>query len=54
MKNKVNQYNDFVIDKLTNSITNRISGDSFTTEVSLLSQLNIKLITKKQERNLLW
>ncbi|NBV09760.1 MAG: hypothetical protein EBS09_11755 [Flavobacteriia bacterium] len=47
MKNKVNQYNDFVIDKLTNSITNRISGDSFTTEVSLLSQLNIKLITKK-------
>ena len=47
MKAKERQYNDFVIDTLTNSITNRISGDSLMTEVSLLSMLDLKLITKK-------
>lgn len=38
---------DFIIDKLTNSITNTISGDSFLTEVSSLNNLDIKGITKK-------
>ena len=47
MKTKAKQYNDFVIDKLTNSITNRISGDSLMTEVLLLSKSDLKLITKK-------
>ena len=47
MKAKARQYNDFVVDKLTNSITNRISGDSLMTEVLLLSNSDLKLITKK-------
>jgi hypothetical protein len=47
VKAKAKQYNDFVIDKLTNSITNRISGDSLLTEVLLLSQSDLALITKR-------
>jgi hypothetical protein len=38
---------DFVIDKLTNSIENVYSGDSFPTEVSLLSMIELKRINKK-------
>ena len=38
---------DFEIDKLTNSIENIITGDSFATEVSLLSKNELKLVTKK-------
>ncbi len=34
------------IDKLTNSIVNRISGDSFSTEVQVLSKSDFKNITK--------
>lgn len=37
---------DFVIDKLTNSIENVISGDNFSTDISLLSISDLKLITK--------
>jgi len=37
---------DFEIDKLTDSILNRISGDSFRTEISLISKADIKAITK--------
>jgi hypothetical protein len=29
---------DFIIDRLTNSILNTISGDSFPTEVSILTK----------------
>jgi hypothetical protein len=47
VQEKTKQYNDFVIDKLTNSITNRISGDSLMTEVLLLSKSDLKPITKK-------
>jgi hypothetical protein len=49
MKTTERQYNDFIIDKLTNSITNRISGDSLMTEVLLLSKLDLKQITKKTD-----
>ena len=38
---------DFVIDKLTNSIENVKTGDSFKTDVSLLTRDEIKGITKK-------
>lgn len=38
---------DFIIDKLTNSIENVKTGDSFKTEVSLLTRDDINLITKK-------
>jgi len=38
---------DFVIDKLTNSIENTISGDSFSTNVIQLTNDDLKTITKK-------
>lgn len=39
---------DFVVDKLTNSIQNTISGDSFQTEVAVLTAVDIKAISKKR------
>jgi hypothetical protein len=38
---------DFVIDKLTNSVENVHTGDSFATEVALLSAADLKTITIK-------
>ena len=38
---------DFLIDKLTNSVENVITGDSFQTEVSLVSVSDLKNVTKK-------
>lgn len=38
---------DFEIDKLTNSIENVVTGDSFSTEISLVSGLDLKPVTKK-------
>jgi len=37
---------DFVVDKLTNSIENVKSGDSFPTEISLLTKSELKMLTK--------
>jgi predicted dithiol-disulfide oxidoreductase (DUF899 family) len=45
---------DFVIDKLTNSIQNTISGDSFATEVSHLTKADLKSITRKKGWNFNW
>ncbi len=42
-----NQGIDIVIDELTNSIKNVISGDSFQTEVSLVVKSDFKTIAKK-------
>jgi hypothetical protein len=41
------QYIDIEIDKLTNSIENVITGDSFQTDISLLDTNDLKIITKK-------
>lgn len=38
---------DFKIDKLTNSIENVITGDSFQTEISILQSSDLKSVTKK-------
>lgn len=38
---------DFKIDKLTNSIQNVITGDSFPTDITLISNADLKLISKK-------
>jgi hypothetical protein len=38
---------DFVIDKLTNSIENVITGDSFQTEISILQNSDLKSVTQK-------
>ena len=45
---------DFIIDKLSKSIQNTISGDSFRTEISNLSNKDIKQVTKKKGWNFNW
>lgn len=49
MKKKENFELDFLIDKLTNSIENVITGDNFQTVVSLVSKKDLKNITKKNK-----
>jgi len=43
------QHIDIEIDKLTNSIENVITGDSFQTDVSLINKKDLISITKKKE-----
>jgi hypothetical protein len=38
---------NFVIDKLTNSVENVVTGDSFPTQVTLVSNIDLKSINKK-------
>jgi hypothetical protein len=38
---------DFIIDKLTNSIENVITGDCFATEISILTNADLKTVSKK-------
>jgi len=38
---------DFEVDKLTNSIENVISGDSFATDITIISISDLKTVTKK-------
>jgi len=38
---------DFEIDKLTNSIENILTGDSFSTDISIVTKEDIKAISKK-------
>ena len=45
---------NFVIDKLTNSIRNTISGDSFQTEISTLKKSDLKTVIKKNGWNFNW
>jgi hypothetical protein len=45
---------DFIVDKLTNSILNTISGDSFDTEVLRLTNVDLKQTTKKNGWNFNW
>ena len=45
---------DFEIDKLTNSIENVITKDSFATEVSIVTMLDLKDITKKNQWQFDW
>ena len=40
---------DFIVDKLTNSIENVVSGDSFSTDISLLNDIDLKLVSKKKD-----
>lgn len=47
MRNSPEAGLDFIVDKLTNSIENVVTGDNFTTEVSVLTKNDIKLVTKK-------
>lgn len=47
MKKQENNELDFLVDKLTNSIENVVTGDSFQTVVSLASTSDLKATTKK-------
>jgi hypothetical protein len=38
---------DFVIDKLTNSIENTFTGDSFQTDIARLTETDLKTVTRK-------
>lgn len=38
---------DFIVDKLTNSIENVVTGDSFATEISILTNNDLKNATQK-------
>lgn len=49
MKKRQNIELDLLIDKLTNSIENVITGDSFQTEVSLVSTSDLRTVTKKNK-----
>ena len=44
----------FIIDELTKSIRNTISGDNFQTEISILTKNDLKTITKKNGWNFNW
>ena len=48
MKGKEKNYLDFIVDKLTRSIENVITGDSFQTEISTLRLTDLPQITKKK------
>lgn len=54
MEIKKNIEQNFIIDSLTNSILNTISGDSFQTEVIRLNKHDLKLITKQKGWNFNW
>jgi hypothetical protein len=45
---KKSQYIDIEIDKLTNSLENIITGDSFSTDIVITDQKDFKLVSKKE------
>lgn len=54
MKSRQNKGLDFIIDKLTDSIENVQSGDSFPTEISLLKNTELKYVTRKNGWRFNW
>jgi len=54
VKNDSNKGLDFEIDKLTNSIENVVTGDSFLTDVSVITLADLKTITKKNNWQFDW
>lgn len=45
---------DFEVDKLTNSIENVVTGDSFATDISIVTNVDLKTITKKNKWQFDW
>lgn len=54
MKKQQNKGLDFIIDKLTNSIQNVVTGDSFVTEISLVTTADLKNVIKKTKWQFDW
>ena len=49
MKKRRTKGLDFIIDKLTNSIENTITGDTFTTSIIHLTKADLKTVTKQKD-----
>lgn len=47
MTNQQKKGLDFIIDKLTNSINNVVTGDSFATDITLITRADLKTTIKK-------
>jgi hypothetical protein len=45
---------DFEVDKLTNSVENVVTGDSFATEISIVTLVDLKSISKKDKWQFDW
>jgi hypothetical protein len=45
---------DFLIDKLTNSIENVVTGDSFPTDITLIKSVDLKTVNKKNNWQFDW
>lgn len=45
---------EFIIDKLTNSIENVLTGDSFSTDISILKRSDLKTVSKKNKWQFNW
>ncbi len=45
---------DFEVDKLTNSIENVVTGDSFATDISIVSLADLKSVTKRNKWQFDW
>ena len=54
MKKLQNKGLDFIIDKLTNSIENVVTGDSFITDISLVTTADLKAVIKKNNWQFDW
>lgn len=54
MKKAVKAELDFIVDKLTNSIENIVTGDSFATDISVVTLADLKSITKKKQWQFDW
>ena len=54
MEGSIKFEHGFIIDRLTDSILNTISGDSFQTEIILLGRSDLKNITKTKGWNFNW
>lgn len=54
MKKQQNKGLDFIIDKLTNSIENVVTGDSFATDITLISTTDLKTVLQKNSWQFDW
>ena len=54
MRKEIDTGLDFTIDKLTNSIENVVTGDSFATEISIATPADLKNVTKKNQWQFDW
>jgi hypothetical protein len=54
VKKQQNKGLDFIIDELTNSIQNAVTGDSFATDISLVTTDDLKTVIKKTNWQFDW